>query len=340
MQEFHNTNESLASFIVSIYLIGYIFGPLVVAPLAELYGRSPLYHAGNVLFIIFNVACAVAPNLAGLLVFRLLAGLAGSVPLTLGAATLADIFPAEQRGAAMSAWVAGPLFGPIVGPIAAGYLSQAKGWRWVFWLVCMAAGVITIAGFIFLRETYASTLLDQKAKKLRKETGNQALRSKMNKDVDPKELFKNAIVRPTKMLFCVPIVFLLSLYMAVLYGYLYLLFTAMPELFTDVYHFSQGSIGLTYLGIGSGSAIGLIIVGSTSDRLFKHLREKNQGVGKPEFRLPPMIFGAILVPIGLFWFGWTAETKQHYILPLIGTSFVGLGIIIAFVSAHLFPGAR
>ncbi|OAX82790.1 hypothetical protein ACJ72_02862 [Emergomyces africanus] len=86
MREFKATSPELASFVVSVYLIGYAFGPLINAPLSELYGRAYLYHACNVLFIVFNIACAVAPNLPALIVFRFLAGSAGSCPLTIGAA--------------------------------------------------------------------------------------------------------------------------------------------------------------------------------------------------------------------------------------------------------------
>lgn len=117
LKEFGSTNEELASFIVSVYLLGYCFGPLLVAPLSEMYGRLVLYHVCNVLFVIFSIACAVAPSLGSLIGFRFLAGLAGCCPLTNGAGTIADVVSREKRGAAMAAWVAGPLFGPVIGPI-------------------------------------------------------------------------------------------------------------------------------------------------------------------------------------------------------------------------------
>lgn len=117
MIEFNSTNQQLASFIVSVYLLGYCFGPLVIAPLSEMYGRLHIYNIFNVLFVIFTVACALAPNLNGLIVFRLLAGLAGCCPLALGAGSLADIIAQEKRGAAMASWILGPILGPIIGPI-------------------------------------------------------------------------------------------------------------------------------------------------------------------------------------------------------------------------------
>ncbi|KAK5988699.1 Efflux pump radE [Cladobotryum mycophilum] len=336
MDDFHSTNPELASFIVSVYVIGYASGPLVLAPLSELYGRSPLYHTCNVFFIIFTVACALSPNMTALIIFRLLAGVAGSCSLTIGAGTLADVISFEKRGKAMAAWVFGPLFGPVVGPIAGGYLTQAKGWRWAFWVVAMTSGVVTVLTFIFLRESYPVTLLERKAKRLRKETGNPNLRSKLDTGRSPKDIFSLAIVRPSKMLLCSPVVFSVSLYMAIVYGYLYLLFTALPGLYTEHYHFSTGSVGLTYIGLGAGSLIGILTSGGTSDRLVQYLRARNGGEAKPEYRLPIMFIASLMVPTALFWFGWTAQTHQHWILPIIGMSFMGAGMTMSFMSTSIY----
>src|SRR2546423_2100631 len=81
LKEFHSTNETIGAFVVSIYILGYATGPLVIAPLSELYGRLYVYHTNNVLFIIWTTACALSPNVGALLVFRFFAGVAGSCPL-------------------------------------------------------------------------------------------------------------------------------------------------------------------------------------------------------------------------------------------------------------------
>ena len=98
------------------------------------------------------------------------------------------------------------------------------------------------------------------------------------------------------MLVLSPIVLALSTYMAVVYGYLYLLFTTITEVYEDNYHFSQGSVGLTFLGIGIGSLFGVITFGFISDRIVK--AKAKDGEMKAEYRLPPMIPGSFLVPIG------------------------------------------
>jgi multidrug resistance protein len=140
MRDFHSTNQTIGSFVVSIYVLGYALGPLFIAPMSEVYGRMPVYHICNAQFVIWSMACALAPNMGALLAFRLLAGIAGSCPITIGGGSIADVFDQKSRGAAMALFALGPLLGPVIGPVAGGFLSQAEGWRWVFWVLTIAVG--------------------------------------------------------------------------------------------------------------------------------------------------------------------------------------------------------
>ncbi|KAH0558693.1 hypothetical protein GP486_004656, partial [Trichoglossum hirsutum] len=126
--DLHSRSTTLSSFVVSVYVLGIAAGPLVIAPLSEHYGRLPFYHLTNLLFVLFTVACAVAPSLAPLIVFRFLAGCAGASPLVLGAGTIADLFAAEVRGRVMSVYTLGALLGPVAGPIAGGFVAERIGW--------------------------------------------------------------------------------------------------------------------------------------------------------------------------------------------------------------------
>jgi len=117
MRDFNNTNQTLGAFVTSVYLLGYAFGPLVIAPLSELYGRQIVYNVNNVLFLVFTIACAVSNSLGALITFRFLVGIAASCPITLGAGTIADMVPLERRGSAMALWIMGPIFGPTIGPL-------------------------------------------------------------------------------------------------------------------------------------------------------------------------------------------------------------------------------
>lgn len=333
MSEFHSPSAILSTLIISIFVLGFAIGPLFVAPMSEIYGRRPAYVVSMFLFLIFTIACAVSDSLAMLIVFRFLAGCAGSTPITLGGATIGDVFPVDNRGGAMALWGMGPLLGPVLGPIVGGYLAAAEGWRWIFWLQVIISGVLFLLGLAFLKETYAVVILEQKAISLRKETGNEELRSVLHDGLTPKRRIRNAIARPGKMLFTQSIVLILSVYITFLFGYLYLFVTTFPRVFIQQYGFNTGSTGLTYLGLGVGMFLGIVIAGKSSDLLYKFLVKKNGGKEEPEYRLPPLVVSAPLVAVAFFWYGWSAEAKVHWIVPILGTVVFGMGMMPGFVSS-------
>ncbi|KAH8889096.1 MFS general substrate transporter [Thozetella sp. PMI_491] len=335
MESFNSDNEQLAAFVTSVFILGYALGPLVIAPLSEMYGRVPLYQGCGVLFLIFNIACAVANSLGSLIVYRLLAGAAASCPLTIGAGSISDMVSKERRGSAMALWMIGPIFGPTLGPLICAFLTEAKGWRWNFWLMAILTGAALVAG-LGLRETNPSTLLQRKTNFLRKQTGHPHLRSALDQGKTPGFLFRSAIARPLKMLFLSPIVFLLSLYMATVYGYFYLSFTTFDRVFQGDYGFSLGISGLVYIGMGLGCAIGTAWCGPFSDWLIRRLAARNGGTSKPEHRLPTLLIASVLVPAGLFWYGWSAKAKAHWIVPIIGTGVVGAGIQITMTAISVY----
>ena len=341
MKTFHSDNVDLSSFVVSVFVLGYAFGPLVIAPMSELYGRLWVYHINTILFILFNIACALSTSLSMEITFRFLAGFSGVTPLTIGAGTISDMFKQEQRGRVMAIWTFPVLIGPTLGPVVGSYLSEAAGWRWTFWFLAILSGVVFAACLILQRETYPPTLLQRKTNRLQQETGNTKLRSAMLSPHSPGKYFLISIIRPTKLLFLSPIVFFISLYIAVCYGYMYLVFTSLTELFEGQYGISRANVGLTFLGIGVGQFIGLLLFGSMSDKILKAMAKKNGGEMKPEYRLPPLLPGAVCMPIGLLWYGWSAQEKIHWIVPILGTVFVGLSMIVSLLTfSHVVPADR
>jgi multidrug resistance protein len=139
-RDLHSFNSVFATFSISIFVLGFGIGPLVIAPLSELYGRNLIYQLSNVFFTIFSVLCAVAQSMGALVVFRLLTGLAGSAPLSNGGGTIADLVPKHRRGLVTTLMLVGQLMGPVIGPTIGGFLSQAVGWRWIFWALAIAVG--------------------------------------------------------------------------------------------------------------------------------------------------------------------------------------------------------
>lgn len=167
--------------------------------------------------------------------------------------------------------------------------------------------------------------------RLRKETGNQELRSEFEVHYVPlQKKLRTSLIRPFRLLFTQPIIQVLAVYMAFLYGLTYLVLATFPTLWTGEYGESVGIGGLNYISLGVGFFIGAQSTARFNDRIYRHLKKKRNGVGQPEFRVPGMVPGALLVPIGLFWYGWSAQAHVHWIMPNIGAAIFSAGIIIGF----------
>ncbi|KAE9371183.1 MFS multidrug transporter-like protein [Stipitochalara longipes BDJ] len=330
-REFHITNEIEQSLTLSIFVLAYAIGPLFLGPLSEMYGRVIVLQTSNLLYLFFNLGCGLAQTKGQMIAFRFLSGLGGSAPLALGGGVLSDLFTAEERGRAISIYSLAPLLGPAVGPIAGGFITENTTWRWVFYSTTIADALIQLSGLFFLQETYAPVLLHRKKKTLIKETGNEALHTEFDHpERTVAKTLRISLIRPFKLLFTQVIVQVLALYMAYLYGLMYLVLSTFPGLWENEYHESVGIGGLNYISLGVGFFLGTQVCAPCQDLIYRALKARNDGVGKPEFRVPLMIPGALLVPIGLFIYGWTSQYHTHWIFPNIGAAIFAAGVIIGF----------
>ena len=238
-----------STLLVSIWELGQMVGPTVIAPLSELYGKVRVYNTANVCFIICSLGSALSVNASMLTAFRFLNGMTVA-SISLNSSIVGDLFVKEERGRAIAIMALSPKIGPIAGPIIGGYLSDAKGWRWTFWLITILAGAFSTLFLLTYRETYKVKILADKAKRLRRETGNPHLKSRYASDLTRAQRVQNAVVRPFRMLCYSPTIFLLSLYRAIIYGYTYLILTTLTPVFEMNYGFSASSAGLTFIGLG------------------------------------------------------------------------------------------
>ncbi|KAM7219517.1 Major facilitator superfamily domain containing protein [Rhypophila decipiens] len=337
MSDLNTASKSFATFCVSIFVLGFACGPLVLAPLSERYGRVIVYNITNVFLVIFTVMCGISQNEAMFLIFRFLSGFAGVATITIGSGTIADIMPREERGRAVSIWAVGTIMGPAIGPVIGGWLTDMVGWRWMFWIISIVIAIVSTLAFLILKETYAPVLLSRKAALLRQSNGNNPAHIFQPASAASQVSFTQNLLRPTKLLLLRPLVTMLCTYVATLYGTLYLLFATYSFLFTQVYHFSVFSNGLVFLAGGIGTLFGLAYIGYFSDRIIKSRLEK--GIQPtPEDRLSPIITlpGSLTFPLGLFIYGWGAQKELHWIVPQIGTGITGFGSIIVFTAIQTY----
>ncbi|OTA95540.1 hypothetical protein M434DRAFT_69220 [Hypoxylon sp. CO27-5] len=339
-KDFHNTNPAIGPFPVSIYLLGYATGPLFLAPFSEIFGRAGVLTFSNAFFCLWHIGCALSPSLPLLIVFRFAAGVGGSGCMTLGGAIIGDIFPIEKRGVALSIWALGPLVGPTVGPLIGAFVAGSIGWRWSFWIILIPSAVMTLILAIFLPETNHKVLMQRKVKRMRKELKRTDLKTCYDAEKSPKvsqlTILKMGMLRPLKMLIFAPMIFIQSLYVSFIYGSVYMMYNSIPPTFETQYGWRTGISGLVFISIGLGYMAGLWAFSMLSDRTVVRLTKANNGVFKPEFRLTVMIWYSFLCPLAFFWYGWSAQARVHWIVPIIGLFPLGFGVIGVFMPTQAY----
>ncbi|KAJ3783432.1 multidrug resistance protein 4 [Lentinula aff. detonsa] len=329
------TSTTETSLMLSVFLISFAFGPLLLAPLSEMYGRTWVLHFGTFFSLAFNLGCAFAPNAGAFIGFRFLNGFSGSAPIACGGGSIGDLFSERDRASAMAIYSLGPLIGPAVGPVAGGFIAQTIGPKYVFIVIAAACGVSLLIGIPVLKETYAPVI---RSRRIRAEGDTEKAKHFHGpiSDMGKWEYLWLNLSRPVILLSRSFICFILSLYMAFMYGIYYLMFTTFPELFNVIYGFDTGTGGLVYLGLGIGFLIATMFGAKTADQIYHHLSAKNGGKGKPEMRIPALAFGSLWVPVGLFWYGWSAQAQIHWIMPIIGSGIFGFGMMTTFLPIQLY----
>ena len=331
---FHISHE-LALLPVTVFVIGFGVGPLVFAPLSELFGRKPVYTITLGLAVIFVIPCALSTNITMLIICRLIDGIAFSAPMTLVGGTLSDLWKNEERGVPMAAFSAAPFIGPAIGPLIGGYLANAGGWRWLYWIQLILSGFCWLLLIITVPETYAPTLLSRRAKALRKSTGVTSYTTETELDTRPfSERLRIFLLRPLQLLFLEPIVLFIAIYMSVLYGLLYMFFIAYPIVYQGGKGWDRGSTGLMFIPLAIGVLASAFCAPFVNNHYLGLCSKAPNGKPAAEARLIPMMFSCWFIPIGLFIFAWTSYPKLSYWGPMMGGAPVGFGFIFLYNSAN------
>ncbi|KAE9395012.1 MFS general substrate transporter [Gymnopus androsaceus JB14] len=278
--------------------------PMFLGPLSEFLGRNLVYLGCYAMFCIWFIPIALAKNIGTVIVCRFLSGCFGAAGTTIIPGTLVDIWTTEERGT-----VSAPLYN--------GYIDQNLGWRWIEWIQLIANGALFACELLLLRETRGSLLLARRAKKMRKETGDQRYRAPSELEaVSIKDLLHASTTRAALLLVREPVVFFFSLWLAFAWAMVFLFFSVISLTFVGNHGFSEGAGGLPYISCIIGTFFGL---GACFHQkyLYDSATRKNNGVPVPEARLYWSTVGAVLLPISLFWFSWTQFSSVPWIVPCI-----------------------
>ena len=333
MMQVFGVSREVITIGITVYPLGFGIGPLLLAPLSELQGRNPVYFAAYIFFILFFIPQALATNVQTVIVARFFSGMSSSVGATMVGGSIADIWENRDRGPPMALFGCATLLGTSIGPLIGGFIVEnpAMGWRWTAWIQMILNGALLVVMLISLKETRNSIALTRKAKRLRRETGNQNLVAPAERQslaVIP--LVLSNIARPTHLLFTEPIVFFFSLWVSFTWGILYLFLQTVGQIFSQSHNFSESQIGMCFIGMTVGSIIGFLI-NPIQEFFMKRYNEK-QGKHVPEGRLILSCGGAILFTVGLFWFGWTSGPNVPAIVPIIAIACISIGIYTVYTA--------
>ncbi|ETN43820.1 uncharacterized protein HMPREF1541_11144 [Cyphellophora europaea CBS 101466] len=327
---------------LTLFVLGYATGPMLWSPMSEIpqIGRNPIYMTTLALFVVLQVPTALATNFGMLLAFRFITGFIGSPSLATGGASIADMYSPAKRTYGIAVWGIGAVLGPTMGPLVGGFAAEAKGWTWTIWELMWLSGFCLVLLFFTMPETSSANILYRRTRRLRKLTGNDKLICEpelVGETMTRGEIIKMVLVRPFTLGFLEPICFALNMYIALIYGLLYIWFESFPIVFVEIYGFSLGTEGLAFLGI----LVGVFVVLPPFLWYFHKYTEPKfdeNGELQPEWRLPPAFVGAFAIPICLFWFGWSARETVHWIVPIIGTAWFSIGAFLLFNSVLNYLG--
>lgn len=334
----YGVSEEVMSLGVALFMAGYAVGPLIFAPMAEVVGNLPVMAVALAGCAIFQIPLALAQGVTTILVCRFLAGMLGSGGLAVGSGLLADIFGPITRGIAVGTSASIMNLASTISPIAGAYIVDRYSWRWTAWASLIVCGVVGILCIALLRESSHNRILMRRAARLRRETGNESLRARAEMaSLDPRVLLRKYCTKPIRMFCQEPILIVMTIYLTLVYGSLYLSYQLFPRAFR-IRGWSIPSATLPFAAVGLGvlSALGVFSLFTMTwykRRWVCAQKAMTDGASTrlpPEDRLPPMILGAVLLPPSLIWFGWTGDT--HWVAQVIACFFIGLSLQLIFIT--------
>jgi hypothetical protein len=325
-----------------MFLIMNGIGALIAAPISEVFGRNPIYIPSIIGFMLFNMGAGLAQNVPQQVVCRALAGLFGSAPAILAAASLVDIWSRIERVFMFPLFAIIAFTGPLVGPTPGAFAvySKSESWRWVDWITIIFAAIILMLLVFFLPETYSPILLDWKAKELRRITGDDRYRAPIDFNRVPFiHRLRNSLSRPVLLFIIEPIIGVHALYLAVELIILYTFIAGYVSIYERIYHWRAGLTAAAFLGVELGVLLSASVIPLAMYFLRREIirsRARGQNRPGPEISLYMGMFGAPFIPISMFWMGWTARESISVWSPLASSVLLGFGVLCIFVSSYQY----
>ena len=305
---------------LSLYVLGLALGPLVLAPLSEYVGRSPVYVGTYGAFLCLLLASAVAETPDGFLALRVLSGLCAAATVANVGGTIADLWPPDETGPAMSLYLWGATAGSPSGYLLFALVARARGVRCVFWAllgICLAFWLLLL---LALRETRHPALLRRRARRQLARRGVQSvLRAADLRALEARRGFgdfaRTALTRPLRFLFSEAVVAATAVFLGYLFGLSFLFNQAFTMVFGLARGFGVVGVGTAFLGVVGGVSLGPV-TNVWQERRYRRRVETMRGANLPEARVELGKAAGLLLPLSLYAFAWTAAPPAHFLLPV------------------------
>ncbi|KAJ8593513.1 MFS general substrate transporter, partial [Rhizopogon salebrosus TDB-379] len=334
-----NCTELQATLGLSLYALGFGIVPLISSSFSEECGRRPVYITSSILFMLAEVMNALAPNIQTVIVARALQGVFGSTGASLVGGSIADIWQPHERGVPMSIFAFSALFFFGLGSVFGGLIAADShlGWRWVQWVQVMFAGAFVLSVILVLSETRSSIVLARIAKGVRKTTGDPRYRSSAEIGKPSMlSMIKTSCTRPLYLLLTEPIVQSFSLWIGFTWGVLFCLLESVTTEFQSVYNFSVSQTGFVFISQRKVFLFIGAIIGLMANLYQETLYKKSFARKRQEARLYVACVAAIVLPVSMFIYAWTASPNIHWIVPAIGLTGFMSGVLIILQVAFLY----
>ncbi len=132
-----------ATWAITAYLVSNAIIIPITGWLSRLFGRKNYLLASIGMFTASSLLCGSAWSLRSLIIFRIIQGIGGGALQPLSQSILLEVFPPSQHGMAMALFGIGIMFGPIIGPLLGGWITDNWSWRWIFY-INVPIGVVSI----------------------------------------------------------------------------------------------------------------------------------------------------------------------------------------------------
>ncbi|AAW43510.1 hypothetical protein CNBE1830 [Cryptococcus deneoformans B-3501A] len=344
IEEKFGANASKGTLGLSLFVIAYGIGPLILSPLSNLpsIGRTPVYVAGSLAFCLVNIGTALAKDITTILVLRFIGGFVGSAPISIGGATLMEVYGPTEVPYAIAFYAVSGLCGPILGPTF-GTLAVTRWntWAATLWLLAGITAFTTVFIFFFLPETLSFNILRRRARRLRVQCDRPHDQYPAEPDAKARNFFLDIVYQTVDdfKLSCMdPVILFVNVHTMLIYGVLYLWFEFFPFVFGEIYCFSAIQQALAFFGILAGAVISVTVYLLWLYFFYQPRVADSEVIVQPEDRLRPGQIGAICIPICLFIFAWTSRESVHWIAPIIGTAFFAPGFYLSFQSVLNYLG--